>query len=193
MILISSIGVDESDLMVINASDENSVDVMRDKIKNFAMSAPLGEYKVVLLDEADYLSNSSQAVLRKLMEDCYDTTRFIIIGNYEHKIIEAIRSRCTFKWRFSHPSERAVLTRMELILRQELVQYTTDDLISVIADTYPDIRSCIGRLQQLTNNGVLSPSALLHHDGLTKCIERSIQTSTQLLNLLINPSKKKPY
>ena len=135
----------------------------------------------ILTHNCDYMSNSAQAVLRKLMEDCYETTRFIIIGNYEHKIIEAIRSRCTFKWRFSHPSERSVLTRIESILKQEQVKYTTDDLISIIADTYPDIRSCIGRLQQLTNNGVLSPSALLHHDRLTNLVD-GILTSIESRN-----------
>jgi replication factor C small subunit len=93
-ILINECDIDETDVLIINASDENSVDIIRDKIKGFITTYAMGEFKIILLEESDYITPSGQAVLRVLMEEYADVSRFILTCNYENKIIPAIKSRC---------------------------------------------------------------------------------------------------
>ena len=93
-ILINLLGVNQFDLLEINASRENSVDTIREKITNFVSTMPFGDYKVVLLDEADYMSPNGQAALRGVMETYSSSSRFILTCNYPNKIIPAIHSRC---------------------------------------------------------------------------------------------------
>jgi DNA polymerase III delta prime subunit len=93
-VLINELGVNEYDVLEINASRENSVDVVRNKIVNFVQTMPFGKFKVVLLDEADYLTPAGQAALRNDMEAYHMTARFILTCNYEHRIIPALKSRC---------------------------------------------------------------------------------------------------
>ena len=93
-ILINQLGIDEYDLLELNASRENNVDTVRDRITNFVQTMPFGKFKVVLLDEADYLSPNAQAALRGVMESYSETARFILTCNYPHKIIPALHSRC---------------------------------------------------------------------------------------------------
>ena len=93
-ILINALNIDEYDVLEINASRTNSVDDVRDKITNFVSTMPFGQFKIVLLDEADYLSPNAQAALRGVMEEYAQTARFIMTCNYPHKIIPALHSRC---------------------------------------------------------------------------------------------------
>ena len=93
-LLINEIGIEDYDVLEINASRENSVDVIRDKITNFVQMIPFGPFKVVLLDEADYLTLNAQAILRGLMETYASTSRFILTCNYPNKVIPALHSRC---------------------------------------------------------------------------------------------------
>jgi DNA polymerase III delta prime subunit len=93
-VLIHELGVEEYDVLEINASRENSVDVVRNKIVGFVQTMPFGKFKVVLLDEADYLTPAGQAALRNDMEAYHMTARFILTCNYQHRIIPALKSRC---------------------------------------------------------------------------------------------------
>ena len=93
-ILINQLGIDDYDVLEINASRENSVDTIRDKITGFVQTMPFGAFKVVLLDEADYISPNGQAALRGVMEMYHETARFILTCNYPNKVIPALHSRC---------------------------------------------------------------------------------------------------
>lgn len=174
-ILIKELNIDESDLLVINASDENSVDVVRDKIRDFVSPAPTGPYRVVLLEEADYISLSGQAALRGVLDNCGDTARFIITCNYVHKIIPAIQSRFTAKFTFSAPSKAYVTEYLAKILITEKVKFTLDRLDQYVESGYPDVRTILGSLQQYSVNGELIP-----YDGSTTAGDYKLQ----LLELL---------
>ena len=95
-VLINMLDIDDYDVLEINASRENSVDAVREKITNFVATMPFGEFKVVLLDEADYISPNGQAALRGVMETYASSARFILTCNYPNKIIPALHSRCVY-------------------------------------------------------------------------------------------------
>lgn len=155
-ILVRLLHIEETDVLVINASDENSVDVMRDKIKSFVTTFAMGTFKVVNLEEADYLSPNAQAILRQLMEEYSDTARFILTCNYENKIIPAIKSRCQ-QFRFSKPDRDKVTEFVANILVQEKIKFGLEQLDGYVAVGYPDIRKIINLLQQNSIDGKLLP------------------------------------
>lgn len=158
-IIIREIGVDPMDVLTINASDENSVDVMRDKIKNFISTFPMGKFKVVHLEEADYISLAGQAVLRRFMEDEYaETARFILTCNYENKIIPAIKSRCQ-QFRFTASDKNDITEFTANILLQEHIRFDLDLLDMYVSVGYPDIRKIVNLLQQNSNNNILQSIA----------------------------------
>lgn len=150
--------VRDTDVLVINASDQNSVDDVRGQIKSHILSYGMGSYKVILLQEADYLSPNAQGILRDYMEEYEEHCRFILTCNYQHKIIPAIRSRCqTFQ--FKAPDRDDIAARMVHILRSEGVTINKEDvgvIIEHIDGNYPDIRATINSLQQHTQDGKLS-------------------------------------
>lgn len=153
--------VRDTDVLIINASDQNSVDDVRGQIKSHILSFGMGDYKVILLQEADYLSPNAQGILRDLMEEYEESCRFILTCNYMHKLIPAIRSRCQ-KFIFKAPDRDDICERMVYILRKEGVKLTAED-VDVVVDhidsNYPDIRSTINSLQQHVHDGKLSPPA----------------------------------
>lgn len=153
-VLIDSLGVDPADVLLINASDENSVDVMRDKIKNFITTFAIGDFKVIQLEEADYLTLNAQAVLRKYMEEPNCPARFILTANYEHRIIPAIQSRSQH-FRFKASDVDKITEYAATILIKEQVKFGLALLDKYIAVGYPDIRKIVNLLQQNTINGVL--------------------------------------
>ncbi len=154
-ILIHELGIEDYDVLEINASRTNSVDDVRDKITNFVQMIPFGPFKVVLLDEADYLSPNAQAALRGVMEEYHATARFILTCNYPNRIIPAIHSRCQ-----GFHVERTDITeftaRVATILVEENVEFDLDTLDNYVKVTYPDLRKCINLVQQNVNEGVLS-------------------------------------
>ena len=144
----------DCDVMYINASDENSVDAVRDKIRGFASSMGFRKWKVVILDESDYLTPNAQAALRNLMETFSKSTRFILTCNYVEKIIDPIQSRCqTFG--ITPPSKKEVAMRMKDILDSEGVSYEMPDLAILVNSGYPDIRRVLNAAQRQVVNGVL--------------------------------------
>jgi len=152
--LLHEIGVEEFDILEINASRDNGVDFLRDTIVRFVQMMPFGPFKVVLLDEADYLSKSSQAVLRGVMEEYADTSRFILTCNSPHMIMPAIHSRCQ-QMHFTSIDQTEFTVRVATILTEENVEFDLDTLDTYVKATYPDLRKCINFLQQNTQDGQL--------------------------------------
>jgi replication factor C small subunit len=154
-ILIHELGIEDYDVLEINASRTNSVDDVRDKITNFVSMIPFGPFKVVLLDEADYLSPNAQAALRGVMEEYHSTARFILTCNYPNRIIPALHSRCQ-----GFHVERTDLTeftaRVATILVDENVDFDLETLDLYVKVAYPDLRKCINLVQQNVNESVLS-------------------------------------
>lgn len=157
-ILLNEIGIEEFDVLEINASRNNGVDFLRDTIVNFVSMIPFGPFKVVLLDEGDFLTPNAQAILRGVMEEYHETARFIITCNYPHKIIPAIHSRCqTFHVDKTDLTEYTA--RAATILVEEGIEFDLDTLDTYIKACYPDLRKCINMLQQNCLNGqLLSPN-----------------------------------
>jgi replication factor C small subunit len=128
---------------------------VRDKITNFVQMIPFGPFKVVLLDEADYLTPNAQAALRGVMEEFHATARFILTCNYPNRIIPAIHSRCQ-GFHIEKVDMTEFTTRAATILFSEKVEFELDTLDSYIKMTYPDLRKCINLLQQNVQDSVLS-------------------------------------
>ena len=153
--LINELGIEDYDVLEINARRTNSVKDVRDKITNFVQMIPFGPFKVVLLDEADYLSPNAQAALRGVMEEYHATARFILTCNYPNRIIPAIHSRCQ-----GFHVERTDITeftaRVATILVDEGVDFDLDTLDNYVKVTYPDLRKCINLVQQNVNDSVLA-------------------------------------
>src|SRR5210317_405178 len=144
----------DCDVMYINAPDENSVDAVRDKIRGFASSMGFRKWKVVILDEADYLTPNAQAALRNLMETFSKSTRFILTCNYVEKVIDPIQSRCqTFA--ITPPSKSEVAKRLYDILNFESVDFRKEDLPILVNSGYPDIRRVLNAAQRQVIGGVL--------------------------------------
>ena len=157
-VLINELGIEDYDVLEINASRTNSVDDVRDKITNFVQMIPFGPFKVVLLDEADYLSPNAQAALRGVMEEYHATARFILTCNYPNRIIPAIHSRCQ-----GFHVERTDLTeftaRVATVLVEEAVDFDLETLDNYVKVTYPDLRKCINLVQQNVQEGkLMSPN-----------------------------------
>jgi replication factor C small subunit len=144
----------DCDVMYINASDENNVDTVRDKIRGFASSMGFRKWKIIILDESDYLTPNAQAALRNLMETFSKSTRFILTCNYVEKIIDPIQSRCqTFA--ITPPSKKDVAKRLNEILNQEGVEFEMSDLAVIVNSGYPDIRRVLNAAQRQVINGKL--------------------------------------
>jgi DNA polymerase III delta prime subunit len=156
-VLIHELGVSEYDVLEINASRENSVDVVRNKIVNFVQTMPFGNFKVVLLDEADYLTPAGQAALRNDMEAYHMTARFILTCNYQHRIIPALKSRC-HEFHITKTDKTEFTARAATVLVSENVVFELDDLDSYVRATYPDLRKCLNQLQVNSSTGTLLSS-----------------------------------
>lgn len=146
-ILIHELGIEDYDVLEINASRTNSVDDVRDKIISFVSMIPFGPFKVVLLDEADYLSPNAQAALRGVMEEYHATARFILTCNYPNRIIPAIHSRCQ-GFHVEKTDQTEFTARAATILVEENIDFDLDTLDLYVKATYPDLRKCLNLLQQ---------------------------------------------
>ena len=153
-ILFNELEVQEYDILEINASRTNSVDDVRDKIVNFVQMIPFGDFKVVLLDEADYLSPNAQAALRGVMEEYHTTARFILTCNYPNRIIPALHSRCQ-GFHIERVDVTEFTARVATILVEENVEFDLDTLDTFVKATYPDLRKCINTVQMNSLEGKL--------------------------------------
>jgi len=169
----------DCDYMYINASDENKVDDVRNKIKTFASSVGFKSLKVIILDECDYLTPNAQAALRNLMETFSRHCRFILTCNYVERIIDPIQSRCQ-SYKVVPPSKKEVAQQMVNILNQENCKFELDDIALIVNAGYPDIRRVINSAQRQIIDGKLTIDT-------SSVIQNNYKL--QLLEMLSNNSK----
>jgi replication factor C small subunit len=156
-LLIKQLGVDEYDVMYANGSKEARKVEWVDRLISFCQTMPYGQFKVVLIDEADYMNpNSVQPALRNLMEDYSQTVRFILTCNYPHKIIAPIHSRCQ-GFHIAKTDHTEFTARAATVLVSEGVEFDLDVLDSYVKATYPDLRKCLNLLQPNSQSGTLLP------------------------------------
>lgn len=153
-ILINELGVEGYDVLEINASRENSVDVIRDRITGFVETMPFGDFKVVLLDEADYISPNGQAALRGVMETYHASARFILTCNYPNRVIPALHSRCQ-GFHIDRVDMVEFTARVATVLVEESVEFDIDTLDTYTKATYPDLRKCLNMCQMNSSTGQL--------------------------------------
>ncbi len=150
----------DCDCLYINASDENSVDVVRDKVKNFASTLGFSEMKIIILDECDYITPNAQAALRNLMETFSKHCRFILTCNYVERIIDPIQSRCQ-AFQIIPPDRKQVAMHVSKILQKEQVDARVDDIVTIVNGGYPDIRRVINACQrQVVNEKLVIDEAM---------------------------------
>jgi replication factor C small subunit len=150
----------QCDYLYINASDENGIDIIRDKVKGFASTSSFKPLKVVILDEADFLTQPAQAALRNLIEEYSMVTRFVLTCNYIERLIEPLQSRCEIHI-LKPPTKSAVAKHIcTNILDVEGVTYDIQDVAKVINELYPDVRSIIKVLQSNVKDSKLTVTTL---------------------------------
>jgi replication factor C small subunit len=174
------------DYLYINASDENGIDMIREKVKGFASTSTFQPLKVVILDESDFLTQPAQAALRNLIEEYSITTRFILTCNYIERLIEPLQSRCEFHL-LKPPTKGAVAKHIcTNILDVEKVTYKMEDIAQVVNAFYPDVRSIIKVLQQ---NAILD-----HLSGETILVVDKLDANwTKQLILILNKRDKSAW
>ena len=155
-VLFNELEVSGYDILEINASRENSVDTVREKINNFVQIMPFGDYKYVLLDEADYMSPNGQAALRGVMETYHTSARFILTCNYPNRVIPALHSRCQ-GFHMEVIDKNEFTARVAEILIAEKMDPDLETLDTYVKATYPDLRKCINMVQQNCRDGKLMP------------------------------------
>ena len=184
-LLVKSI---ECDYLYINASDENNVDTVRTKVKNFASTVGFKDLKIIILDECDYITPNAQAALRNLMETFSKHTRFILTCNYVERIVDPIQSRCQ-PFQIVPPSRKEVASHLYNILHEEGVDFQIDDVGTLVNGGYPDIRRIINFAQRQVVDGKLS----IEQDNLV-AIDLNINVfCSQLVNVLKTQNKKDAF
>ena len=160
------------DYLYINASDENSVDVVREKVKNFASTMGFQDMKIIILDECDYITPNAQAALRNLMETFSKHCRFILTCNFVERIIDPIQSRCQ-SFQIVPPSRNEVAKHLHNILLQENIMDTPEDIKILVEMGYPDIRRVINSAQRNIVNGKikLDTSSIIQNDYKLKLLK----------------------
>jgi len=154
----------DCDCLYINAADERSMDVMRDKVGAFASANTFKPLKIVILDEASNLLQASQVLLLNMIETYSLKTRFILTGNYIERFIDPLRSRCT-ELDLSPPSKKVIAKHIDNILNIENIKHTPEDVVSIIKKFYPDFRRIINACQKYTvNNEIKLDSSLTVSD-----------------------------
>jgi replication factor C small subunit len=189
----------DADVMYINASDENNIETVRTKIKNYASTVGFKRWKIVILDEADYMTPNGQAALRNLMETFSKTTRFILTCNYVEKIIDPIQSRCQV-FGITPPNKTEVAKRIVNILNELQVKFDTKDIATIINAGYPDIRRVLNSCQRQVINGELKidDTSVIQANYMTKLLDmlksdRDKKTAFKDIRQLIADSKVKDF
>jgi DNA polymerase III delta prime subunit len=153
-ILINELEIHDYDVMQVNASRDNGVDFIKTKIEGFISTMPFGELKIVLLDEADYLSPNAQGLLRGLIEEYQAQARFILTCNLAHKIIPPLKSRC-YELHIDKTDQTEFTARAATVLVNESIEFDLETLDTYVKVTYPDLRKCLNLLQSNSNTGKL--------------------------------------
>ena len=168
-LIVNSIDCDH---IIINASDENNVDTVRNKVKGFASTVGFKDMKIIILDEFDYMTPNAQAILRNLMETFSRHCRFILTCNYVEKVISPIRSR-TQEFQIVPPTKKDVAIQISQILGKESVEFQPKDLVPIIDSSYPDIRKIINTCQLNSSKGKLKldTTSVIDSDLKSKVVE----------------------
>ena len=153
----------DCDYLYINATDERSIEVMRDKVGAFAAAGSFKPLKVVILDEATHLLQVSQVILLNMMETYSLTTRFILTGNYPERLIDPLRSRCQ-EFDLQPPSKKIIAQHISIILDKENIEYEIPDLVTIINKYFPDFRKIINNCQKYTIDGALRLDTMSNTD-----------------------------
>ena len=168
------------DYLYINASDERGIETIRDKVSGFASVASFKPLKVVILDEADFLTIQAQASLRNVIETFSRTTRFIMTCNFVERIIDPLQSRCQVI-KIVPPSKSEVAKHLAGILEEESISYTLEDIKVIVTQYYPDLRKCLNTIQLNSKDSTLK-------------LDSSILVSSNYIDKVIDELKKpKPY
>lgn len=167
----------DCDSLLINASDERGIETIRDKVQGFASVASFKPLKVVILDEADFLTIQAQASLRNIIETFSRTTRFIMTCNYVERIIDPLQSRCQVL-KIIPPTKKDVALHLDWILSEEKIKFKLRDLVPLVNQYYPDLRKCINTIQLSTvdNNLQLDKSILVSSNYIDKVIKTLAST-----------------
>lgn len=169
----------DCDFLYINASDERGIDTIRDKVQGFASSASFKPLKIIILDEADFLTIQAQASLRNIIETYSRTTRFILTCNYLERIIDPLQSRCQVL-KITPPSKKEVAQHVAGILEQESINYELNDLVLVVNKHYPDVRKILNTCQVNTVEGKLTiDKALIASNSYTDAILKELKTANK--------------
>lgn len=189
----------DADVLYINAADENNVETVRTKIKDFASSMGFKKWRIVILDEASYITTGAQSILNNIMEAYSGSCRFILTSNYIEKIIPSVRSRCACH-HIVPPSKVDVGRRIVQILKLENIEFKKEDLRSVINKGYPDIRSILNMCQDniIGNKLQLDTSQLIESDYCQKILdellsEKNGKTKYSEIRQILADSKNKSF
>jgi DNA polymerase III delta prime subunit len=168
-LLVSNVDCDQ---MYVNASDENNVETVRNKIKMFASSVGFKDLKVIILDECDFLTPNAQAALRNLMETFSKHCRFILTCNYVERIIDPIQSRCQ-SFQIIPPSKKEVAIHTSQILNTEGISFENEQIVTMVNSSYPDIRRIINAVQRniVDNRLIVDTESLVQNDYKLQVLE----------------------
>jgi DNA polymerase III delta prime subunit len=154
-ILVNELGIEGYDFLHVNASRDNGVEFLKGKVEGFVSTMPFGSFKIVLMDEADYLTHNAQAIMRGLMETYASQARFIFTCNKPHKIMDAIHSRCS-GIHIDKTDMVEFFSRAATVLDKEKIKYDEGTLATYVSATYPDLRKCLNSLQANSTSGELA-------------------------------------
>lgn len=195
-VLFNELEVNPLDILEINASSENSVDTIRNRITNFSGTMPFGDMKYVLLDEADYITPNGQAALRGVMEMYHTSCRFVLTCNYPQRIIPALHSRCQ-GFHIEKLDVTDFTARIAEICLAEGVEIELDTVDSYVQAKYPDLRKCINLVQQNVADGVLmkpSDNAQSTSDWVLNAVELFKQGKFKdARTLIVNQARPEEY
>ena len=173
-IIVNSLDCDH---LYINASDERGIETIRDKVSSFASVASFKPLKVVILDEADFLTIQAQASLRNIIETFSRTTRFIMTCNFVERIIDPLQSRCQVL-KIVPPTKKDVAKHLNWICNEESITHEINDLVPLVNQYYPDLRKCINTIQLSTVDGGAN--------DLYLNLDQSILVSSNYIDKVIN-------
>ena len=174
----------QCDFTYINASDERGIETIREKVAGFAAAASFKPLKVVILDEADFLTIQAQASLRNVIETFSRSTRFILTCNYVERIIDPLQSRCQVL-KIIPPSKAEVAAHLAGVMEQEGVSFERDDLKTIVNQFYPDLRKCLNTIQLSTQDSklVIDKSILVSSNYMTQVLKELTQKKPNFNNI----------
>ena len=174
----------DCDYTYINASDERGIDTIREKVSGFASAASFKPLKVIILDEADFLTIQAQASLRNVIETFSRNTRFILTCNYVERIIDPLQSRCQVL-KIVPPSKATVAQHLAHILDKEEISYQLEDIKDITNQFYPDLRKCLNTIQLSTQDSklVIDKSILVSSRYMDQVLRELVQKKPSWSNI----------